>query len=64
MLKYSNLIELIKPNFKSIEDGYEFIINIFEDNKIIIKDIIPKELIKLSLNIDNNEKNNANKFII
>ena len=39
MLKYSNLIELIKPNFKSIEDGYEFIINIFEDNKIIIKDI-------------------------
>ena len=58
-LKYNNLIELLKPNFKSIEDGYEFIINIFEDNKIIIKDIIPKELIKLSLNIDNNEKNNA-----
>ena len=72
-LNINNLSILTKSIFNNIDDIYQFIINIFEQNKVKIKDIISYKSIKLILkiNIDNMEKeieiilyyNKENKYL-
>ena len=72
-LNINNLSILIKSVFNNIDDIYKFIINIFEQNKVKIKDIIFYISIKLILNIyiENMEKeieiilyyNKENKYL-
>ena len=54
-LKLKDISSLTKKNFNSIEMAYKFIINIFDNDNVIIKDfIIKKEIIlKLVLNNEN-----------
>ena len=73
-LNNSNLSQITKSILKTIDEAYELIINAFEKNKIIIKDIIMNKTIKLffKIYIFNQEKdielvllyNKENKFII
>ena len=65
---------LTKPILKTIDDAFLFITNLFEENKVIIKDININKTITLLLNlyIDNKQKdieitllyNNTNKDLI
>ena len=52
------LSKIIKSMIQTIDEAYEFIINIFENNKVIIKDIKKNKYLKLILkvNILNEEK--------
>ena len=50
-LNNNDLRILTKALLNSIDDSYKFIINIFEDNKVKIKDIIINKTIKLLLKI-------------
>ena len=73
-LDLNELSTLTKSILNTIDDGYQFIINIFEENKVTIKDIIKNKSIKLVLKIyiynkENNIElelgyNNENKDII
>ena len=70
ILNIDNFCILTKNLLHSIDKAYEFIINIFEENKAIIKDIIPNKNVKLLLNMDieivlvyNKENKNKNKAI-
>ena len=47
----------MKNNLKSIEDAYEYFINIFEENKINIKDIIPMNVLILNIKEDTYNEN-------
>ena len=49
------LSKLLKKEFNTIEESYKFIINIFEQNKIIISEKIPNKSIKLKANIEDKE---------
>lgn len=54
-----NLLELnivTSIEFNSLNEGYEFIKNLFDENKITLKEIILKESIKLSLKIVNDKE--------
>ena len=72
-LNINNLSILTKSIFNNIDDIYQFTINIFEQNKVKIKDIISYKSIKLifKINIDNMEKeieiilyyNKENKYL-
>ena len=64
-----NLDELIKISklfsiCKSIEEVYEFIINLFNKKKISIKEIIPNKILKIYLKIYNNIKSTEEKVEI
>ena len=50
---------LMKKNFKTIDELYSFIINLFEENRVFIENIIINKTMKLILRINNNtvEKN-------
>ena len=50
-LDNNDLSILTKSIFNTIDDAFLFIINIFEENKVIIKDIIIHKTITLLLNI-------------
>ena len=50
-LNINELTILTKSFFNNINDGYDFIINLFEENKVNIKDIIIKKSIKLIFKI-------------
>ena len=52
----NQLSKLINQNFHNINEAYEFITNIFENNKIIINDINTNNKIKLLINNNNIEK--------
>ena len=52
----NDLSILTKSIFETIDDAYLFIINIFEENKAIIKDIMKNKTITLLLNIYNYNK--------
>jgi len=47
---HNDLSILTKKEFYSINKAYEFIFNIFEENKIIIKNIILNKELKLLIN--------------
>ena len=47
---------LTKMQFNSINEAYDFIINIFEENNCIIKKIIKNKEIKLIFNLNNNKQ--------
>ena len=47
---------LIKSYLKTIDEAFLFIINIFEENKVIIKNIVMNKTITLILNIYINNK--------
>ena len=51
----NKLIKLTNLKFSSLEEAYELLMNIFEENKVILKEIIIYKSLKLSLNIDNNK---------
>ena len=51
ILNNNDLSILTKSNLKTIDDAYLFIIKIFEENKVIIEDIIIHKKIILLLNI-------------
>ena len=51
ILNNNDLSILTNSNLKTIDDAYLFIIKIFEENKIIIEDIIIHKTITLILNI-------------
>ena len=57
-MNYNDLSILTKCMFNTIYDAYEYIINIFEKNKVIIKEIKYRKTITLLLKvyIDNIEK--------
>jgi hypothetical protein len=63
---------LINVNFKSINDAYNYIINIFEDNKVCIENINKNNELKLILKLSNDKiidiiliyNGNKNDFII
>ena len=60
-----DLSKLTKLKFNTIDKYYDFIINLFDDNKIIIKDIITNKSIKLLLKLDNdNIENNIEIFLV
>ena len=52
----NDLSLLTKVEFESINEAYEFIIDLFEDNKVYINNIMKKQLMKLILKIDINRK--------
>ena len=65
----SNIEELITISklfniCKSIEEAYEFIINLFNNNKVSIKEIIPNKTLKLFFIIYNNIKSTEEKIEI
>ena len=45
---------LTKIKFETINKAYRFIVNLFEDNKVFIKNIIINKEIKLILKMENN----------
>ena len=51
ILKNNDLYKLTNSFFNTIEDAFLFIVNIFKENKVIIKDIIINKTITLLLNI-------------
>ena len=51
----NNLSILTKTKFDSVNDAYKYIINIFEENKVIIKNIVKNKEIKLALKISNDK---------
>ena len=51
ILDNNNLSALTKSIFNTIDDAFLFIINIFEENKVIIKEIVINKTITLLLNI-------------
>ena len=51
ILNNNNLSKLTNSIFNTIDDTFLFIINIFKENKVIIKDIIINKTITLLLNI-------------
>jgi len=53
VLTLNKLSSITKTKFNNIDDGYKYIINLFEDNKIIIKNIIKKDFVNLIFNLDN-----------
>ena len=53
IFNFSTLLNITNLKFKTIEESYEFLINIFEENKATIKDINIYQSLKLLLNIDN-----------
>ena len=59
---YNDLSILTKLEFNSLSQAYEFIINSFEENRIIIKDIINKKLISLLLTYSNGNNITNNFF--
>ena len=61
-LNSNDLSILTKLEFNSISQAYEFIIDSFEENRIIIKDIINKKLISLLLTYDNGNNIKDNFF--
>ena len=71
ILNLEDLLSLLKIKFEKINKAYEYIINLFEENKVTIKDIIQNKEIKLLLKINNEIEANisllydkANDFII
>ena len=52
----NNLSLQIKNTFDSIDKGYYFIIDIFENNKVFVKDIEINKKIKIILNIQENKE--------
>ena len=52
LLTLNKLSLITKSKFNNIDNAYKYIINFFEDNKVIIKDIIKKSYINLILNLD------------
>ena len=63
-LNDNDLSILTKLEFNSISQAYEFIIDSFEENRIIIKDIIDKKLISLLLSYSNGNNIEDNCFEI
>ena len=66
IIKYNNyhyqfnnydLSQLTKSIFDTIDKAYEFIIDIFEENKVIINDLIKYKSLKLLLRPNNNIQN-------
>jgi len=53
LLTLNKLSSITKMKFNNIDSAYKYIINLFEDNKAIIKNIIKKSYINLILNLDN-----------
>ena len=53
-LNYLSL--LTKLEFETINNAYKFIVNLFEENKIFINNIINKKEMKLILEIENKNK--------
>ena len=51
-LNNNDLSKITKSKYNTIDDAYKFIINIFEQNKIVINEIIVNKLIKLKLKIN------------
>jgi hypothetical protein len=52
LLSLNKLSSITKTNFNIIDNAFKYIINLFEDNKVIIKDVIKKRYINLILNLD------------
>ena len=55
---------LTKDDFKSIDDSYDFINSIFEENKVFIQEIVNNYFIKLILKIDINQKEKDFEIIL
>ena len=57
-LNNDDLSKLLKKEFKNIDESFEYIINIFDNNKVYLKEIIVKELMRLILKVNylNKEK--------
>ena len=60
IFNFNTLLNLINLKFQTIEESYEFLINIFEENKVTIKDITIYQSLKLLLNIDINKDKEIN----
>ena len=56
ILNNNDLSKLTNSIFNTIDDAFLFIVNIFKENKVIIKDIIINKTITLLLNIYINNK--------
>jgi hypothetical protein len=71
ILNLEDLFSLTKIKFEKINKAYEYILNLFEENKVVLKDIIPNKELQLVLKINNEIEANlsllydkANDFII
>ena len=62
-LNPDEISKIFKINLKTIEEAYDHIINIFKENKVIIKDLIIDEKMKLLLKYSDN-KNEQKKIEI
>ena len=60
----NDLFIFTKSKFETIDDSFLFIINIFEENKVTIKDIIINKNISLLLNININNKQKDIEIIL
>jgi hypothetical protein len=55
-----DLTKLLKKEFKNIDESFEYIINIFDNNKVYLKEIIVNKIMRLILKVNylNKEKEN------
>ena len=53
----NNNLKINKYSFSSIDKAYNFFINLFDENKVFIENIIINKLIKLVVQIDDIQKN-------
>ena len=54
-LNINNLFNLANVQFDTIDEAYQFIINLFEENKVLIKNILINKSLKLLFNLNSNK---------
>ena len=54
-LNINNLFNLANIQFDTIDEAYQFIINLFEENKVLIKNILINKSLKLLFNLNSNK---------
>ena len=63
-LGLKELIKITKIYLESIEDAYNLILNLFDSNKVSIKDSLNEKILIISLKIYNNIKNKEDDILI